>query len=69
MTYLAYAGAVGDQPAAANEATTLRYDSAPERRRAILSAVGDTGFFVETQDATLAHIHFDSITATGVQPG
>jgi serine/threonine protein kinase/formylglycine-generating enzyme required for sulfatase activity len=30
---------------------------------------GDTGFFVETQDETLAHIHFDSITVTGVQPG
>jgi serine/threonine protein kinase len=35
----------------------------------ITNAVGDTGFFVETQDETLAHIHFDSITATGVQPG
>jgi formylglycine-generating enzyme required for sulfatase activity len=35
----------------------------------ITNAVGDTGFFVETQDETLAHIHFDSISATGVQPG
>ena len=33
----------------ANEATTLRYDSAPERRRAILSAVGDTGFVSVTE--------------------
>ena len=49
MTYLAYAGAVGDQPAEANEATTLRYDSAPERRRAILSAVGDAGFVSVTE--------------------
>ena len=35
----------------------------------ITNAVGDTGFFVETQDETRAHIHFDSITATGVKPG
>ena len=49
MTYLAYAGDVGDQPAEANEATTLRYDSAPERRRAILSAVGDAGFVSVTE--------------------
>jgi hypothetical protein len=34
----------------------------------IENAQGDTGFFVETQDETLAHIHFDSITVHGVQP-
>ena len=49
VTDLAYAGAVADEPAEADEATTLRYESAPERRRAILSAVGDTGFVSVTE--------------------
>lgn len=33
-----------EQPAGAGDSTSLRYVSAPERRRSILSAVGDTGF-------------------------
>ena len=49
MTYLAYAEAVGDQPAEASESPTLRYDTAPERRRTILDAVGDAGFVSVTE--------------------
>ena len=49
MTYLAYAEAVGDQPAEASESPTMRYDTAPERRRTILDAVGDAGFVSVTE--------------------
>ena len=49
MTYLAYAEDVGDQPAEASESPTMRYDTAPERRRTILNAVGDAGFVSVTE--------------------
>jgi DeoR/GlpR family transcriptional regulator of sugar metabolism len=40
---------VGDQPESVVEGGTLRYDSAPERRRTILSAVTDSGFVSVTE--------------------
>ena len=46
---VAYAAVVGDQPAEADDSPSLRYDSAPERRRTILSAVGDSGFVSVTE--------------------
>lgn len=41
--------AVGDQPAETGEGLSLRYVSAPERRRSILNAVGDAGFVSVTE--------------------
>lgn len=49
MTFLAYAAEVGEQSVEVGDSASLRYDSAPQRRRTILSAVGDAGFVSVTE--------------------
>ena len=49
MTNLAYASLVTEQQPGAHDESGLRYDSAPQRRRTILSAVSDSGFVSVTE--------------------
>ena len=49
VTNLAYAARVEERGTAAQDDPALRYDSAPQRRRAILGAVRDSGFVSVTE--------------------